>query len=947
MNTNEFLIRMSDSEIFSESITKNGIKISNGQVRFVYFPDKGRFNIISSNGILKDMFCSINLSGRMRLDVKDLKIDNSLIGKQARKNLKNLQVLIPNPIEIGDFNKNSVEISEIKDQIGIGKLLKIKLKFISPSTNGSINGRLCVKLYSSATDTNNSIILNVVVDRYMDFSSPPLLHSISPIVADESSKWLICKNFIPENYYPEPSNITFFRNGYQSWSVSELLKYGDKAKITPSSIGRINLQNQDMTIKSRYISEMFTAITETLTHKSVIIGYLTHTNQFGRILMEPIGQSSNFKFLFVHSQFDNIAINLLGCPIVSEELLVSLPPSFQGELYLQNWAKLTGLRMNSRVLQPISLDKANTQTNTQTETQNVTKIFKSPKVPKVLSGWCSWYYYYTKIDQQEMVKNIEFLKVHKEFPVDIIQLDDGYQTEVGDFTSINEKFPKGMKWLVDQIHSEKENNSVTYERKKTIAGIWIAPFFAQNRSQLLKKHPDWFLRDISGKLIKTTVNWGGTLYALDLSKDEVIAHIKLLISTIVDEWGFDFIKIDFVFCSEAIKAVYSNPSLTRVQVYRRGIEAIRKAMDGCKKDSILLGCGAPLGPSIGLVDVMRIGTDTAAKWTGAGCIGDLVHNKFNAEIPALKPALIATINRSFMHNYLWHNDPDCVVVRKENSKLSLDEVKLQLTVFGLSSGQVFFSDDLTKLSKERLGFMNLLIPPYKKGAIALDQLQNNPPRLYGMFVDGSNEAPIGNRILLAVINWSNKVRNDSIIIEDILVRLGVDDVYKVGRIGNLDAKRFIVYDFWADSSNSNGKIMGVYKKDEIVKLIDIPRHGCKYLSIIPIGNEGSGKSNKQDELNEPLFISSNVHITQGCKEVSEFSYDQSNGNGNLNIKFNIQGIRTGNITILIPQNLEIISDLPEDSEIIEIDIGIDIGRCVKLPISIPKIKETQLKFKKR
>jgi hypothetical protein len=169
-------------------------------------------------------------------------------------------------------------------------------------------------------------------------------------------------------------------------------------------------------------------------------------------------------------------------------------------------------------------------------------------------------------------------------------------------------------------------------------------------------------------------------------------------------------------------------------------------------NAILLGCGAPLGPCIGLVDIMRIGTDTAATWKMFGKLTDIAHH-FNLEIPCLRNALLATVERSFMHNALWFNDPDCVVVRENKSKLKLHEVQLQLTIFGLSGGQVFFSDDLSLLPEDRLYYMNLLIPPFKQGALAIDMLNNYPPRCR---YESRCICP-ETAFLLAVINWEDSV----------------------------------------------------------------------------------------------------------------------------------------------------------------------------------------------
>ncbi|MFQ6133379.1 MAG: alpha-galactosidase, partial [Armatimonadota bacterium] len=106
------------------------------------------------------------------------------------------------------------------------------------------------------------------------------------------------------------------------------------------------------------------------------------------------------------------------------------------------------------------------------------------------NGWCSWHYYYAGINEEEMVKNTDWLAENlKPFGLEYVQLDDGYQTE--SWTEWNAKFPHGGKWLADYIHT-----------KGLRAGLWLTPF-SQGDPELVEQHPDWFLRDAEGKAVET------------------------------------------------------------------------------------------------------------------------------------------------------------------------------------------------------------------------------------------------------------------------------------------------------------------------------------------------------------------------------------------------------------------------------------------------------------
>ena len=72
-----------------------------------------------------------------------------------------------------------------------------------------------------------------------------------------------------------------------------------------------------------------------------------------------------------------------------------------------------------------------------------------------------------------------------------------------------------------------------------------------------------------------------------------------------NDWGYDFIKIDFVEWSLLAAERYHDPTVTKAALYRRGFEIMRKAIGPHRH---LLDCGP--GPvTVGLLDSMRIELD--------------------------------------------------------------------------------------------------------------------------------------------------------------------------------------------------------------------------------------------------------------------------------------------------------------------------------------------------
>jgi alpha-galactosidase len=120
--------------------------------------------------------------------------------------------------------------------------------------------------------------------------------------------------------------------------------------------------------------------------------------------------------------------------------------------------------------------------------------------PPALTGWTSWYNFYEAVTEKDVLDSISGLVDH-DYPVDLIQIDDGYQTAIGDWLDVDPvKFPRGMKFLADEI---KQRTNM-----KAIPGIWLAPFAVEIRSMICKNHPDWLVYQPDGSPLLAGPNWG-------------------------------------------------------------------------------------------------------------------------------------------------------------------------------------------------------------------------------------------------------------------------------------------------------------------------------------------------------------------------------------------------------------------------------------------------------
>ena len=240
-------------------------------------------------------------------------------------------------------------------------------------------------------------------------------------------------------------------------------------------------------------------------------------------------------------------------------------------------------------------------------------------VRSVPPGWSSWSCYFKHVTEEDVLENMEAAR-RLGLPIEIIQLDDGYETEVGDWLDVRPEFGS-----VERLAGRIRDAGMQ-------AGIWIPPFMVGPDSALAKKHPDWLVPDAGAGM-----HWGQEMRILDVTNDGAADHITNVFRTWVD-WGYTFFKLDFLYAA----------AIPGIDHYRRGMQLVREAVG--PGATLLIG-GAPLLPSIGLCDVMRVGPDV---------LPEEPHPQVDLE----NTVRITTL-RSWMNGRLWLNDPDHMVARPE------------------------------------------------------------------------------------------------------------------------------------------------------------------------------------------------------------------------------------------------------------------------------------------
>jgi alpha-galactosidase len=311
--------------------------------------------------------------------------------------------------------------------------------------------------------------------------------------------------------------------------------------------------------------------------------------------------------------------------------------------------------------------------------EQLTESHPPLRFPSPPAGWCSWYCFGPRVTATQVLDNLD--AIAKSAPgLKYVQIDDGYQPAMGDWLLTGPAFGGGVQDVLGKIR----------ERGFEPA-IWVAPFVAEESSALFRGHPDWFVRGDDGRPLRSDrVTFGGwrrgPWYALDGTHPEAQRHLEHVFRTMRESWGCTYFKLDANFWGAIHGGAFHDPGATRVEAYRRGMEAVRRGAG----EAFILGCNHPIWASLGLVHGSRSSNDIKRTW--ARIAGTARQN----------------LLRNWQNGRLWWNDADALVLTGD---LTEDEVRFHATVVFASGGLVLSGDDLTALPPERMAMLRRLLPP--------------------------------------------------------------------------------------------------------------------------------------------------------------------------------------------------------------------------------------------
>ncbi len=292
-------------------------------------------------------------------------------------------------------------------------------------------------------------------------------------------------------------------------------------------------------------------------------------------------------------------------------------------------------------------------------------VTRRPAPP--IAGYSSWYNRYQDIRRETIASDLAGCRRLLQ-PGDLFQVDDGWEPFVGDWTEGDrEKFPDGMKALAEEIHSAGFQ-----------AGLWLAPFVCEEKSELYRLHPDWLLK-VDGKPWRGGGNWSG-FYALDFDKPQVQSYLAEVFDRVLNRWGFDLVKLDFLYAAAPV----GSERESRAGRMIRAMELLRR---WCGEKRIL-GCGVPVMPAFGLVDYCRVSCDVSLSWDDVWYMR-LMHR----ERVSTKQAIGNMVFRRQLNGRAYLSDPDVFFLREENLTLTQLQKETLAQVNAVLGGVFLTSDD--------------------------------------------------------------------------------------------------------------------------------------------------------------------------------------------------------------------------------------------------------------
>jgi hypothetical protein len=457
-------------------------------------------------------------------------------------------------------------------------------------------------------------------------------------------------------------------------------------------------------------------------------------------------------------------------------------------------------------------------------------------------GWCSWYYYHKKISQKTVMATITGFEALKErLPVDVIQIDDGFQRCNGDW-GWNDRFPDGSAPLVEGIR-----------KTGAMPGIWLAPLAVQDSTGLHIEYPDWFQKDKHGAIVGEIFYRGDRTRWLDPTHPEAREFIRNIIRQKKAE-GFTYYKFDFNTIGSNSR--YADTTKTSLEVYRDFYALLREEIG---EEGYILSCSGMTRGTVGYADASRTGTDCGHVWMAA--------HPFN-----FYEAIRGIGMNDVVNGILYYNDPDVAYLSSiddpkasaiEERHFTEGQRRIWHTFVGLLGGLQMTSEPIEEDPyASNIRELEILSPPAPEKGHSFCNTTDREHTRFGF----SAKRPWGNFASLILWNKEEAVASLS---------LPQKEFGPGGSLGLL-GDRFHVWSFW------DGVYKGIAGPDYTTG--NLGGYTSLLLRLTPCGSD-TGR---------PLLIGSTLHISMGAAEIADIVTPQ----GGMVIRLNAgAGARDGTLYV--------------------------------------------------
>ena len=444
--------------------------------------------------------------------------------------------------------------------------------------------------------------------------------------------------------------------------------------------------------------------------------------------------------------------------------------------------------------------------------------------PENFATWCSWYAGWMR---QESIFNFkQGLEQGVEDNIPLIAeslgtrgtpsmrvVDDSNEMPYGDWDNRTLAMPKGFQCSADQIKSAG-----------ILAGVWYPPYWVSMKSRIFQERPELLCKSDDGKVavgngaaIPNSM-YGNHLAFFDSSNPAAEAEMERAARTWRDR-GFRYIMTDFMYWG-AWQQKRFDPTLTAVESYSRGLEAMRR---GYGKDTYWLHCGALLGPAMGLCDGMRISGDSHG--------GEM----FSFESAGA---------RWFYNWRVWINDPDAIVCRRYGEEKGVVWSRAWMSWMALAGNVLTYGDTFDDLPEQYMELYKRVLPPLPKAGRPLDLWENDPFLVWGMdpgIADGAYT-------LFGIFEFQGKRKGEKL-------ALNLDEVSSRSRSWSQTPKEspgaWLLWDFWKQRLTrvTGAKIT-----------LSVPEKDCNVFACRP-------------DLGRPQLLGTSGHFSQGVLETSDITWN--------------------------------------------------------------------------